>query len=112
MERFPFGERNGSDFVCVLCVSAPLRSKHRIPMPPKLRLDQLLVARGLFESREKAQRAIMAGEVSVAEKIVDKAGTRVAEDATIAVKSAERYVGRGGYKLEAALAHFEIKAEG
>ncbi|HYR58408.1 MAG TPA: TlyA family RNA methyltransferase [Chthoniobacteraceae bacterium] len=81
-------------------------------MPPKLRLDQLLVARGLFESREKAQRAIMAGEVSVAEKIVDKAGTRVAEDATIAVKSAERYVGRGGLKLEAALAHFGINAGG
>src|SRR5438270_952780 len=81
-------------------------------MPEKLRLDQLLVARGLFESREKAQRAIMAGEVTVDERIVDKAGTRVAEDAAVAVKSAERYVGRGGFKLEAALAQFAVDPRG
>jgi 23S rRNA (cytidine1920-2'-O)/16S rRNA (cytidine1409-2'-O)-methyltransferase len=81
-------------------------------MPEKTRLDQLLVARGLFESREKAQRAIMAGAVTVAERVVDKAGTRVADDAVIAVKSAERYVGRGGLKLEAALAHFALDPRG
>src|SRR5258706_15230282 len=81
-------------------------------MPEKLRLDHLLVARGLFESRERAQRAIMAGEVTVDERIVDKAGTRVAEDAAIAVKSAERYVGRGGFKLEAALAQFAVDPRG
>ena len=81
-------------------------------MPEKPRLDQLLVARGLFESREKAQRAIMAREVSVAEQVVDKAGTRVATDAVIAVKTAERYVGRGGHKLQAALEHFTIDPRG
>jgi len=77
-------------------------------MPEKPRLDQLLVARGLFESREKAQRAIMAGEVTVGERVLDKAGTRVADDVTISLKTAERYVGRGGLKMEAALAHFAI----
>ena len=81
-------------------------------MSEKARLDQLLVARGLFESREKAQRAIMAGDVTVGERIVDKAGTRVAADAIIAVKAGERYVGRGGLKLEAALAHFGIDPRG
>ena len=81
-------------------------------MSEKSRLDLLLVARGLFESREKAQRAIMAGDVTVEERIVDKAGTRVGVDAIIAVKAAERYVGRGGLKLEAALAHFAIDPRG
>ena len=81
-------------------------------MSEKSRLDLLLVARGLFESREKAQRAIMAGDVTVEERIVDKAGTRVGVDVSIAVKAAERYVGRGGLKLEAALAHFAIDPRG
>ena len=54
----------------------------------------------------------MAGDVTVDERIVDKAGTRVAADAILAVKAAERYVGRGGLKLEAALAHFTIDPRG
>ncbi len=78
----------------------------------KLRLDCALVARGFFESREKAQRAIMAGEVRVGERLVDKAGARVAEDAEIVVKAPPRYVGRGGLKLEAALDHFGIDPTG
>jgi 23S rRNA (cytidine1920-2'-O)/16S rRNA (cytidine1409-2'-O)-methyltransferase len=78
----------------------------------KLRLDQLLVARGLSDSREKAQRAIMAGEVLVDGHIVDKAGTKIADDAAITVKAPERYVGRGGYKLESALKHFGIDPTG
>jgi len=69
----------------------------------KMRLDQLLVARGLCESREKAQRAIMAGDVTVAGHVVDKQGTKIADDAEVQVKTADRYVGRGGHKLEAAL---------
>jgi len=81
-------------------------------MPEKPRLDQLLVARGLFESREKAQRAIMAGEVTVGERVLDKAGTRVAEDVAISLKTAERYVGRGGLKMEAALAQFGVDPTG
>ncbi|MEA3210408.1 MAG: rRNA (cytidine1920-2-O)/16S rRNA (cytidine1409-2-O)-methyltransferase [Chthoniobacter sp.] len=78
----------------------------------KVRLDLLLVARGLFESREKAQRAIMAGEVSLDERVIDKPGTRVAQDAPITVKTAPRFVGRGGLKLEGALAHFGIDPHG
>lgn len=74
----------------------------------KQRLDQLLVARGFFESREKAQRAIMAGTVSIGEQLADKPGARVAEDAALTVKAAEKYVGRGGLKMEAALANFGV----
>lgn len=76
--------------------------------PAKQRLDQLLVARGLCESREKAQRAIMAGNITVGERVIDKPGTRVAEDAVVVVKTPARYVGRGGLKLEAALREFLI----
>lgn len=78
----------------------------------KQRLDILLAERGLFGTREKARRAIMAGEVRVGESVVDKPGTRIAEDAAISVKSVNRYVGRGGLKLEAALKHFAIDPTG
>ena len=74
----------------------------------KIRLDQLLVARGLCESREKAQRAIMAGDVLVAGHRVDKAGTPVADDAELIVKAVDRYVSRGGHKLEGALQAFTV----
>lgn len=91
----------------------PFRGFLFSPMPAaKQRLDQLLVARGYFESREKAQRAIMAGAVRIGEQLADKAGTKVAEDAAIQIKSAERYVGRGGLKMEAALAHFGVDPQG
>lgn len=79
---------------------------------PKQRLDLLLVSRGYFESREKAQRAIMAGGVRIGEQPADKPGMRVAEDAVLTVKTAQRYVGRGGLKLEAALARFGIDPTG
>jgi 23S rRNA (cytidine1920-2'-O)/16S rRNA (cytidine1409-2'-O)-methyltransferase len=78
----------------------------------KSRLDQLLVARGLFESREKARRAIMAAQVRVAGHVVDKASREFADDAVVEVAAPERYVGRGGFKLEAALAHFAINPTG
>jgi 23S rRNA (cytidine1920-2'-O)/16S rRNA (cytidine1409-2'-O)-methyltransferase len=78
----------------------------------KQRLDQLLVARGFFESREKAQRAIMAGTVSIGEQLADKPGARVAEDVVLTVKAAEKYVGRGGLKMEAALANFGVDPQG
>ena len=74
----------------------------------KSRLDLLLVSRGLCESREKAQRAIMAAEVMVGDRVIDKPGTKVADDAAISMKAAPRYVGRGGFKIEAALAAFGI----
>ncbi len=92
------------------------------PKPTKQRLDCLLVARGLFESREKAQRAIMAGEVSVGLSRGDlgsvcplhnlKPGTRVSDDAQVTVKASMRYVGRGGFKLEGALQHFKVDPTG
>ncbi len=81
-------------------------------MAMKLRLDQLLVARGLCESREKAQRAIMAGKVRVGENVADKASSKFPEDAEVSVEAPDRYVGRGGFKLEAALAHFAINPTG
>ena len=72
----------------------------------------MLVARGLCESREKAQRAIMAGDVTVGEQRIDKPGTKILEDAPVTVKQADRYVGRGGLKLEAALRDFAIDPTG
>jgi 23S rRNA (cytidine1920-2'-O)/16S rRNA (cytidine1409-2'-O)-methyltransferase len=81
-------------------------------MPAKLRLDQALVSRGLFESREKAQRAIMAGQVRIGEQVVDKASTKVDESAEIHVAAPEKYVGRGGLKMEGALRTFGIDPTG
>jgi 23S rRNA (cytidine1920-2'-O)/16S rRNA (cytidine1409-2'-O)-methyltransferase len=79
---------------------------------PKQRLDTLLVARGCVESREKAQRAIMAGEVIVAGHRVDKPGAQVPRDADIIVKAGPRHVSRGGLKLEGALEAFGIDPTG
>src|ERR1051325_10843938 len=78
-------------------------------MPRKLRLDQLLVGKGLFPSREQAQRAIMAGEVMVGTRIAAKPSELLKEEAAITVKPARKYVGRGALKLEAALDHFNIE---
>jgi len=66
----------------------------------KERLDKLLVEKGLVESREKAQRLIMAGLVFVNNQKVDKAGTKVKVNSNIFIKEREKYVSRGGYKLE------------
>jgi 23S rRNA (cytidine1920-2'-O)/16S rRNA (cytidine1409-2'-O)-methyltransferase len=76
--------------------------------PKKARLDAFLVEQGFFPSREQAQRAIMAGEVRVGDRVVDKASVKVAADTAISVQAAPPYVGRGGVKLEGALAHFDI----
>ena len=77
-------------------------------MKDRSRLDQLLVARGLFESREKAQRAIMAGEVKVGTRVAAKPSEQVGNDAAVEVAEKPRFVGRGGLKLEGALDHFGI----
>lgn len=75
----------------------------------KERLDQLLVQRGLFQSRERARRAVMAGQVEVTGQRVDKAGTQVRADAEIRVLGPkEPYVSRAGRKLAHALDHFSI----
>jgi 23S rRNA (cytidine1920-2'-O)/16S rRNA (cytidine1409-2'-O)-methyltransferase len=81
-------------------------------MPKKSRVDQLLVGRGLFPSREQARRAILAGEVSVATRVVDKPSELLDEETAISVKPARRYVGRGALKLEAALDHFQVGLHG
>lgn len=78
----------------------------------KERLDVLLVKRGLSPSREKAQRVIMAGGVFSGGTRLDKASHQLAEDAPLEVREADRYVGRGGHKLEGALRHFGIDPTG
>jgi 23S rRNA (cytidine1920-2'-O)/16S rRNA (cytidine1409-2'-O)-methyltransferase len=77
-------------------------------MPKKLRLDQLLVGKGLFASRERARQAVMAGEVIVGTRIAAKPSELLDERAAITVKPSRKYVGRGALKLEAALDHFNI----
>ena len=75
------------------------------------RLDILLVKRGFFENKEKAQRAIMAGLVIVDEKKIDKSGTliKIDKEPVIRVKGEmSKYVSRGGLKLEKALKVFEL----
>jgi 23S rRNA (cytidine1920-2'-O)/16S rRNA (cytidine1409-2'-O)-methyltransferase len=81
-------------------------------MPKKLRVDQLLVGRGLFPSREQARRAILAGEVSVATRVVGKPSELFDEQTAIAVKPARKYVSRGALKLESALDYFHIDLRG
>ena len=77
----------------------------------KVRLDQLLVQRNLVESRERAQRLIMAGEVLVNDRVADKPGMSIAVDAAIRIKEPLPYVSRGGLKLAAALDRFPIPIE-
>jgi len=74
----------------------------------KMRLDQLLVARGLADSRAQAQALILAGRVEVAGGAAAKAWTLVPRDVQVKLKPAARYVSRGGEKLAAALAHFRV----
>jgi 23S rRNA (cytidine1920-2'-O)/16S rRNA (cytidine1409-2'-O)-methyltransferase len=80
-------------------------------MPKKVRLDQLLVGRGLFGSREQAQRAVMAGEIKIGTRIAVKPSQLLAADTAIAVKPTRKYVGRGALKLEKALDHFKINMQ-
>ena len=72
----------------------------------KERLDVLAVSRGLVESREQAQRLILAGDVFVNGHPLCKAGMRVDSDAVLQIRERSRYVGRGGEKLEGAFQAF------
>jgi 23S rRNA (cytidine1920-2'-O)/16S rRNA (cytidine1409-2'-O)-methyltransferase len=76
------------------------------------RLDRMVAARGLADSREKAQALIMAGEVLVNGQKAAKPGQLVGADSAIEVLNRPRYVSRGGLKLEAALEHFGIDPVG
>src|SRR5512139_2794855 len=78
----------------------------------KERLDLLMVEQGLAESREQAQRLIMAGHVTVGDRVVDKPGTRVEAMASLTVTGSLPYVGRGGLKLAAALEAFGLDVGG
>jgi 23S rRNA (cytidine1920-2'-O)/16S rRNA (cytidine1409-2'-O)-methyltransferase len=79
----------------------------------KLRLDQLLVRRGLVESREKAQALIMAGQVDLDGRAAVKAGTMVSEHAAVAVNGPDHpWVSRGGVKLAHALDTFGLDVSG
>jgi 23S rRNA (cytidine1920-2'-O)/16S rRNA (cytidine1409-2'-O)-methyltransferase len=78
----------------------------------KIRIDQLLVERGLVESREKAQALILAGHVTVNGQKAAKPGHSVARDAAVEVAERMPYVSRGGYKLAGALDHWKIDVTG
>jgi 23S rRNA (cytidine1920-2'-O)/16S rRNA (cytidine1409-2'-O)-methyltransferase len=81
-------------------------------MPPRRRADTLLVERGLFESRAKAQAAIAAGLVTADDVPVRKASDAVAVDAALAAEPAFPWVSRGGVKLADALERFGIAVAG
>jgi 23S rRNA (cytidine1920-2'-O)/16S rRNA (cytidine1409-2'-O)-methyltransferase len=77
-----------------------------------IRLDQALVERGFCESREKAKRAILAGQVRVNAQTAHKASDSVKAEDEITLDAPEKYVSRGGHKLEHALKHFQLDVSG
>ena len=82
-------------------------------MPPKLRLDKLLLERQLAPSRERAQALVLAGKVLVNGQKIDKSGTLVDTSSEIHLLSKDlKYVSRGGLKLERALQHWNIDVRG
>ncbi len=80
--------------------------------PKKMRLDDLLVERGLFADSGEALRAVIAREVRVDDVYASSAALSVSPDADIFVKGRKDYVSRGGYKLAGALASFDLSPEG
>jgi 23S rRNA (cytidine1920-2'-O)/16S rRNA (cytidine1409-2'-O)-methyltransferase len=76
------------------------------------RLDQALVERGLCESRERAKRAILAGQVRVNAQSARKPSDSVKPDDQLTLETGEKYVSRGGHKLEQALNHFHLDVTG
>ena len=95
---------------CSLCIA---QERQRTVSLMKVRLDKLLVERGLAASRERAQALILAGRVLVQEQRVDKPGTGVDSEAVLRLLGDDmRFVGRGGLKLEHALATWSIDVEG
>lgn len=81
-------------------------------MSPRMRADRLLVERGLFESRAKAQAAIEAGLVVANDAVVRKPSEEIPLDAHVVASPAHPYVSRGGLKLAAALDHFKFDPKG
>src|SRR6185312_17016885 len=79
----------------------------------KVRIDKLLVERGLVPSRERAQAMVLAGRVLANEQKIAKSGATVEEDVAIRLLGDDlNYVSRGGLKLERALEHWRIELQG
>lgn len=79
----------------------------------KIRLDQLIVDRGLAESKTRAQALVMAGHVFVGDVKAQKPGQQIAEDADVSIKGSDHpWVSRGGIKLAHALESFDINVQG
>lgn len=78
----------------------------------KDRLDALMFNRGMCDSREQAKRLVLAGEVKVDGRMVDKPADKFGEDAVVEIKEKPKFVGRGGLKLEGALEAFGIDVTG
>jgi 23S rRNA (cytidine1920-2'-O)/16S rRNA (cytidine1409-2'-O)-methyltransferase len=91
---------------------APFCGHSLMPAPKKLRLDELLVARGLAESRAQAKALIMTGRVRRGMERLDKPGKEFAGDIELTVDQPPRFVSRGGEKLQAALEHFRLDVRG
>jgi 23S rRNA (cytidine1920-2'-O)/16S rRNA (cytidine1409-2'-O)-methyltransferase len=81
---------------------------YNLDMSKQERIDIILTEQGLVESRSRAQRLIMAGQVRVDGQVIHKPSRRVAHDAQIEIESLPQFVSRGGEKLAAALEHFSI----
>ncbi|MEI6395601.1 MAG: SAM-dependent methyltransferase, partial [Verrucomicrobiota bacterium] len=77
-----------------------------------VRLDQALVERGLCESREKAKRAVLAGQVRINQQLARKPSDSVKPQDRLALDAPEKFVSRGGLKLEHALEHFGLDVSG
>ena len=82
------------------------------PKGGRQRLDALLVERGLAESRSRAGALILSGSVRVGDRVVTKAGSRIARDEPLSVGRNDRFVSRAGEKLDAALGEFGVRVEG
>jgi len=78
-------------------------------MKKRARIDQTLIERGLFESRERARRAIMAGQIRVGEQLITKPAAMIDIDASISVAESPQFVSRGATKLSGALDFFKIE---
>src|SRR5436853_7875138 len=81
-------------------------------MDRRVRIDRLLVERGLFESRTQAQSAIAAGRVRAEELVVARPSEEISADAVLRAQPAHPYVSRGGVKLAGALERYPIDIEG
>lgn len=89
-----------------------LPTPHPSSKPVRQRLDQALVERGLCASREKAQRAVLAGRVKINRQPARKPSDAIRSSDELTVTAPEKFVSRGGYKLEHALAYFQVEVSG